>query len=165
MSRVDVVETNLEFNNALQTRSETNFFVIHHIGDINRDVSAEEIHRWHQEAPNYWSGIGYHYVIRKDGTIERGRPRTAIGSHCYGFNRESTGINVVGDFDNFEPEQAQIESLVLLLADLMETYGLEPSRDTIRGHKDQMVTECPGENLYAMLDEIVERVKNALKGE
>jgi hypothetical protein len=47
------------------------------------DASAEQIHGWH--LGNGWAGIGYHYVIRKDGTIERGRPEWAIGSHAYGF--------------------------------------------------------------------------------
>ena len=128
MGRVQIVETNLSFNGGLYERPETNFIVIHHVGDINRDVSAEEIHSWHLEKG--WAGIGYHYVIRKDGAIERGRHRKFIGSHCYGFNRESIGINVVGEFNGNQPEEAQIESLVNLLADLCEIYDLTPSRDT-----------------------------------
>jgi len=133
--------------------------VIHHIGGTNRDVTAEEIHGWHLS--NGWSGIGYHYVIRKDGTVERGRPKEYTGSHAYGFNSQSIGVNVVGEFEGFEPEPVQIESLVKLLADLCEFYSLEPNSETIIGHRDLMSTECPGTNLYSMLPEIRDKVKIA----
>lgn len=158
MGRVSVVETELQFR-GLAERPETNMLVIHHIGDINRDVSAEEIHGWHLS--NGWSGIGYHYVIRKDGTIERGRPRHCTGSHAYVFNSQSIGINVVGDFVQSEPNEEQLNSLVNLLADLKDIYELEVNENTILGHKDLMGTECPGPNLYSKLPEIRERVLQA----
>jgi N-acetyl-anhydromuramyl-L-alanine amidase AmpD len=156
MGRVSIVETDLDFVNELSYRPETNFFVVHHVGDINRDVSAAEIHKWH--LANGWSGCGYHYVIRKDGSIERGRPRTTLGSHCYGFNRESIGINVVGDFANYEPEEAQMESLANLIADLCEIYDLPSDEETIVGHRDKNSTDCPGDNMYNRLGELRERV-------
>lgn len=155
MSRVEIVETDLEFR-SLSDRPETNFFVIHHVGETNRDVAASEIHDWHLN--NGWAGIGYHFVIRKDGSIERGRPRKALGSHCYGFNSQSIGINVVGDFVSFQPEDAQMESLANLLADLCDIYEFEANADTIVGHCDKNSTDCPGDNLYNRLDEVRQRV-------
>ena len=157
MGRVEVIETDLEFK-SLSTRGETDFVVVHHVGDITRDVSAEEIHGW--QLNNGWAGIGYHYVIRKDGSIERGRPRTAIGSHCYGSNSVSLGICVVGDFMQEEPNDAQLDSLKNLLADLMDIYMLEPSRETIVGHYEKCETSCPGDNMKSLLDGIASDVSN-----
>ena len=144
MKPFEIVETNLDFGD-LSEREQTNIIVVHHVGEITRDVSAEEIHDWHKN--NGWSGIGYHFVIRKDGTIERGRPQEMIGSHAQGFNWESVGINVVGDFDQQEPEAEQVESLARLIAYLSVQYG----NIQIQGHCDLMNTDCPGANLYSQL--------------
>ena len=148
---VNVKETNLCFG-PLQARETTSLIVLHHVGEIDRDVSASEIHKWHLE--NGWSGIGYHYVVRKSGTIERGRPRDTIGAHAQGFNSCSIGINIVGDFEHATPEPEQIESASMLIADLCNVYGLVPDQVTIVGHCDLMSTDCPGCNLYDMLQDI-----------
>lgn len=145
----EVRETNLQFAHELSSREKTTLIVIHHVGDIDRDVSADEIHQCHLN--NGWAGIGYHYVIRKDGTVERGRPRDTIGSHALNYNSSSIGINVVGDFEAFQPEPIQIEQLACLLAQLCDIYMLEPVEDTIVGHRDLMETDCPGKNLYDIL--------------
>lgn len=145
---VNIKETNLQFG-VLECRTETDLIVMHHVGGIDRDVSTKEIHQWHLE--NGWSGIGYHYVIRKDGTIERGRPREAIGAHAQGFNSRSIGINLVGDFEQAVPTDAQMESAAMLLAELCNNYNLCPDANVIVGHRDLMSTECPGKNLYHML--------------
>ena len=148
---VNIKETDLAFGQ-LADREETNLIVIHHVGETDRDVSAAEIHEWHKE--NGWSGIGYHYVIRKDGTIERGRPRDVIGAHAQGFNSRSIGINIVGDFERAVPVTAQIESASMLIAELCNIYSLCPDAQTIVGHRDLMNTDCPGCNLYDMLQDI-----------
>lgn len=148
---MSIIETNLSFS-PLNERSTTDLIVIHHIGDIDRDVTAEEVHQWHLN--NGWSGIGYHYLIRKDGTVERGRPRNAVGSHAQGFNSRSIGINVVGDFEQAQPNFAQIESLSSLIAELCNIYGLTPNTETVVGHRDLMPTTCPGANLYNILQDI-----------
>lgn len=147
---MNIKETNLDFG-YLSTRTETNLIVVHHVGEIDRDVSAEEIHEWHKKG-NGWSGIGYHFVIRKDGTIERGRPEDAIGSHAYGFNAKSIGINIVGDFEKAEPVPEQIESAAQLIAELCDKYKISINDKTIVGHRDLMSTDCPGQNLYNIMD-------------
>jgi len=149
MGRVNIIETNFCFRQELEERSVTDFFVIHHIGELTRDVSAAEIHQWHLDRG--WAGIGYHFVIRPDGTIERGRPQHTKGSHCYGYNSQSVGINVVGNFQVACPTSKQIKALTALLADLCEEYGLTPGDNTIVGHRDKTVTDCPGNNLYLLL--------------
>jgi hypothetical protein len=52
--------------------------------------SAADIERWHRERG--FSSIGYHYVVRRDGSIEPGRPLQQAGAHCRGYNRHSIGI-------------------------------------------------------------------------
>ena len=149
---ITVKETNLEFVKPLLLRQLTNLIVIHHVGGTNRDVSAAEIHKWH--LANDWAGIGYHFVVRKDGTIERGRPRDTMGAHAQGSNYRSIGINIVGDFENFKPTQEQIESTAQLVAELSSIYGLTPTAETVVGHRDLMSTDCPGKNLYDLLQDI-----------
>ena len=134
----------------------TEVIVIHHAGfpGVDKDSSAEEIHKFHQET-NGWAGIGYHFVIRKDGRIEQGRRPNAVGAHAYHHNKNSVGICVAGNFDIGKPTAAQMNSLKLLTAWLCQKYKLDPMRKgVIVGHKDLNDTDCPGKNLYSRLDEI-----------
>ena len=147
---LDIVETGLEFT-SLSERSYTDMIVIHHTGSPDMDASAEQIHGWH--LGNGWAGIGYHYVIRKDGTIERGRPEWAIGSHAYGENSHTIGIHLSGDFSAVEPTTEQIDRCGALVADICERYGIPFDRAHIVGHGELMSTDCPGDNLQALLDD------------
>ena len=73
--------------------------VVHWTGTyIDQDIGAEDVHSWHQQQG--WSGCGYHYVIRRDGTIERGRPINYIGAHAQanGHNNQSIGVSFVGGY-------------------------------------------------------------------
>lgn len=162
--RVKVVETSLKFKRPLQERTLTEYFVVHHVGEINRDVSTAEIHQWHLNRG--WDGVGYHYVIRKNGSIERGRPRDRVGSHCLAqdSNFRSIGICIVGNFQpspkcSWQPTYTQVSALANLLADLHEIYKLDPEKGTIKGHRDLGKTECPGDNLYVQLPDIAKKVK------
>ena len=147
---IDIKETNLDFD-SLSERSYTDQIVIHHTGCNDIDASAEQIHGWHLN--NGWAGIGYHYVIRKDGTIERGRPEWAIGSHAYGENSHTIGIHLSGDFEQAEPTAQQVEKCAMLIADICDRYGLPINRDTVVGHGELMATSCPGTNLQALLED------------
>ena len=153
---VRVKETYLSFR-SLANRTQTDVIILHHIGNTNADVSAATVHQWH--LANGWAGIGYHYLIRKDGTIERGRPRDTVGAHCYGENWHSVGVNIVGNFETNEPTAAQIEAAERLVAVLCRLYGLVPSGDTIKGHRDFNATACPGENLYERLPDVIAGVQ------
>ncbi|WP_295165142.1 peptidoglycan recognition protein family protein, partial [Selenomonas sp. F0473] len=108
-----------------------------------------EIHASHRAQG--WAGIGYHYVVRKDGTVEAGRPHWTIGAHAYGENGHTIGIHVCGNFEIAEPTDAQIESLAMLLANLCTDYGLPIDDDHVSGHCELMPTACPGMNLYVLL--------------
>lgn len=62
---------------------------------------------------NKWSNIGYHFVIKRDGTVEKGRPIHRVGAHVGGNNTGAIGICLVGGLkegtkqpeDNYTHEQ------------------------------------------------------------
>ena len=62
-----------------------------------KDFTAADVDRWHRQQG--WNMIGYHYLVRLDGTIEKGRPETMQGAHCKGYNYQSLGICYVGGLD------------------------------------------------------------------
>ena len=142
---------------SLENRDATDVIILHHIGNTNADVSAATVHQWH--LANGWAGIGYHYLIRKDGTIERGRPRDTVGAHCYGENWHSIGVNIVGNFEVAMPTDAQLDAAERLVARLCQMYGLRPGSRTIKGHRDFNATACPGQNLYDMLPDVIAGVQ------
>ena len=149
---VRIRETHLRFR-SLESREATDVIIVHHIGNTDADVSAATVHRWH--LANGWAGIGYHYLIRKDGTIERGRPRDTVGAHCYGENWHSVGVNLVGNFETAWPTDAQMDAAARLVARLCMIYGLRPDADTIKGHRDFNATACPGQHLYDLLPDVI----------
>lgn len=114
------------------------------------DVGVREISQWHREQG--WLAIGYHFVIRRDGTIEEGRPVDVVGSHVKDWNSKSVGVCLVGGIDdkgkfeaNFTPEQMQ--SLKEKLADLKDMY---PDAE-IKAHHDCAPKACPSFNLSRWL--------------
>ena len=148
---MQVTETNLKFSGSLTKRKSTKRVIIHH--SASPDVPASTIHGWH--LGQKWSGIGYHFVIRAGGAIERGRPEGKIGAHSGSAgNGDSIGIVLTGNFETGKPTAAQMESLVWLLKDyLFPKYGVKP----VIGHKDVMATACPGRNFpWAELRERLE---------
>lgn len=58
------------------------------------DIGVEVIDNWHKAKG--WDGIGYHYVIRRNGTVEPGRDISKTGAHAKGYNSRSIGICLVG---------------------------------------------------------------------
>jgi len=80
-------------------------YLVVHCADTpdDRDIDAAEIHRWHTEERK-WSGIGYHAVIKRDGTIENGRPIYWAGAHAKGHNSHSLGVCLIGRI-SFTPAQ------------------------------------------------------------
>ena len=157
-----IKETHFQFRETLLLRPKTDMIVIHHVGIPDGDTSAAAIHRAH--LANGWAGIGYHYVIRKDGTIERGRPLATVGAHAEGQNYHTVGINVTGNFEKEIPTPAQIHSLEGLVAWICKTYSIVPGPSTIVGHRDVNSTDCPGRNLYSLLPQIRKDVAQKMNG-
>ncbi|MHC1718475.1 MAG: N-acetylmuramoyl-L-alanine amidase [Acidaminococcaceae bacterium] len=151
--RTDLIDYNLQFR-ALSPRPMTDMLVIHHTGNpSDDDLSAAEIHDSH--LAQGWAGIGYHFVIRKSGQVEIGRPSECLGAHAYGENNHTISILVCGNFEIAAPTDAQVESLAKLIADLTEIYGLQNTSDCAVGHRDLMPTACPGQNLYSLLQTVL----------
>ena len=153
MNRAEIKEKTFNFVSPLNKRNSTNRIIIHHTGGADIDAYAEQIHQWHLDAD--YAGIGYHFVIRKNGDIERGRPIWAVGSHAYGANYDSIGIHLSGDFTYNSPTSEQIESLALLIANLCAEYHISIDRKHIIGHRETIATDCPGNVLFNLLDIIV----------
>ena len=128
----------LRFERQARRRSTTNRVIIHH--SASHDVGAETIHRWHLDRG--WLGIGYHFVIRKDGSIEEGRPEDTVGAHAgSGANGDSIGVCLTGNFEEHDPSPAQMDSLARLIKEhIFKRYG----EIVIEGHSDHMSTACPG---------------------
>ena len=141
---MNIIETNLKFG-ALDKRKSTNRIILHHAAASKS--SAEDIHRWHLS--NGWSGAGYHFLVRKAGTIYRLRPEYAVGAHAGGSNYDSIGICFEGNFENEIMDQKQIEAGKEIVAYIKSKYNISK----IQRHKDVGNTSCPGRNFP--FDEIV----------
>ena len=105
--------------------------------------SAKQIDTWHRNLG--WDGIGYHYVIRRDGTIEKGRPETVKGAHCKGHNTHSIGVCYEGGLDASGKAadtrtEAQRESLRSLVKELLERY---PKAQVYGHHHFNKFKACP----------------------
>src|SRR3546814_13006463 len=55
------------------------------------DIGAAVIKGWHVDG-NGWTDIGYHFVLRRNGAVEEGRPLDVVGAHAKNFNGRSIGI-------------------------------------------------------------------------
>jgi hypothetical protein len=92
-----------------------------------------------------WPGIGYHFFIHADGTIEQTQPLEAICFHVYRHNQYSVGVVFAGSFMNGKiPTSAQMRAGAHLLAWLMQELNVPLAR--IWGHREfpENITVCPG---------------------
>lgn len=110
------------------------------------DIGADKIRDWH--LAQGWRDIGYHYVIKRDGIVEAGRPVSQRGAHCKGFNDDSIGICLVGGVDEQNKPQfnftaGQMERLFYLT---LELQNLHPGC-TIHGHNEFSSKACPSFNV------------------
>jgi N-acetylmuramoyl-L-alanine amidase len=107
-----------------------------------QNVTAKQVDSWHKKRG--WSGIGYHYLVGLDGTIEEGRPVEQVGAHTKGQNRNSVGVCYVGGLDkdgnpkDTRTEQQQ-DALLNLITDLKERF---PGA-TVHGHREFSAKACP----------------------
>lgn len=140
-----VIEHNWSWAKPLTRRSGAPpYIVLHHQAGTGTTAG---IHAHHRKLG--WSGIGYHYHVRLNGEVHRGRPEWAIGSHAPGGNN-GIGICFEGNYETRTTMPAtQLESGRELLAALRKKY----LRAKVRGHKWFVSTACPGR--YFPLDEML----------
>jgi len=120
-------------------------YIVVHTADFDgRNCDVEMINQWHVDPPprgNGWAGIGYHFVIVNDrheaipdGTVQIGRPVDRQGSHVEGIDHMSVGICCVGKGDRTPFTARQMDSLLPLVAHLMERFKVPVER--VIGHRE-----------------------------
>ncbi|RHR91437.1 N-acetylmuramoyl-L-alanine amidase [Coprobacillus sp. AF15-30] len=135
---MNIIEKTYKWNGKLSNRKSTNRIILHHAE--SKSCTADDIHRWH--LANGWCGIGYHFFVRKDGSIYRARPEGVVGSHAKGSNSDSIGICFEGSYMTETMSDVQINAGRELVAYLKNKYGIT----TVQKHKDVCSTNCPGTN-------------------
>jgi N-acetyl-anhydromuramyl-L-alanine amidase AmpD len=70
--------------------------IVIHCADTfaDMDIGLKEITQWHLQRG--FSDVGYHYIIRRDGSVETGRSELVMGAHAKGHNHDSLGVCLVG---------------------------------------------------------------------
>lgn len=127
----------------MKERKETKKIIIHCSATIeSKDIRASDIRRWHKNRG--WSDIGYHFIIRLDGSIELGRDLKLVGAHCYGKNAESVGICYIGGLNLEEkPKDTRTEAQKNSLKSLIETMHKIYPKATVHGHNEFSNKKCP----------------------
>jgi N-acetylmuramoyl-L-alanine amidase len=112
-----------------------------------KDFTVADIDRWHKKRG--WSGIGYHYVVYRDGSVHKGRPVSKIGAHVRGRNRNTIGVCYIGGVAKNgrtakdTRTSAQKAALVKLLLGLKDEF---PTIKKISGHNQYAAKACPSFN-------------------
>lgn len=111
---------------------------------------AELIDEWHKERG--WKRIGYHYVIRRTGIIEPGRPETTVGAHCAGHNQDTLGVCYIGT------EKITANQIMALrtLFDKFLTYRDLGADDWFPHNHFNSAKTCPGVD-WELIQELMQR--------
>lgn len=109
----------------------------------NLDIS--EIREWHVKG-NGWRDVGYHFFIKRDGTIQEGRPVGTQGAHTKGQN-ENIGVCYAGSKDPTKEQKESIRALGLMIR---QKYGISPL--DWHCHYEYANKDCPGFSRQVLLD-------------
>lgn len=140
---------------------------LHHQGEPFRPGTdprqyLRKLQTWSRNT-KHWLDIPYHYIIDLDGNIYEGRKIDYAGDTNTEY--DPTGhalIEVVGNFEEVEPNQQQLDAVVRLTAMLAHKYAVP--LDHIASHRDfSTQTVCPGANLYRYVQDGYFRHKVALR--
>ena len=110
----------------------------------DQSSSAVQIDMWHRQR-GFHLGIGYHYVIRRNGEIEEGRPEYMVGAHCVNHNSHSIGVCYEGGLDiRGQPADTRTEEQRKAMRQLLEELHGRYPRALIVGHHDlNPYKDCP----------------------
>ena len=148
---------------------------VHHTVNSNDYTQAEAddlvrgIYRYHVSSKG-WSDIGYNFLVDRFGTVYEGRyggvTRPVVGAHASGFNTNTFGVSLIGNFQSVRPPTVMLAGLRKLLAwkydyhhvyvrgtvDYTEYGASSPVKiDRLSGHRDVGQTACPGQYTYDLL--------------
>ena len=143
-------------NESLARRHSISRITLHHQGATfprGKDPRGylRDLQTWSRTTKG-WIDVPYHYVIDLDGRVYEGRDIRFAGDTNTGYDPAGHAlIEVVGNFEEVEPNEAQLDAVVKLMALLAARYDVPVA--AIRGHRDVAPdTECPGRNLYRYLE-------------
>ena len=126
-----------EVEKGIEMPADSVSFIIIHCSATRetQDYTPEQLKRDHMARG--FIDVGYHFFIRKDGTVTQHRKLNEVGAHCRPFNRCSIGVCYEGGLDaNGKPKDTrtlkQRASLVGLLLDLHQQFP----KAVIRGHNE-----------------------------
>lgn len=149
------------------------YIVIHHTdgapssgGLANAKAMVKGIQSFHMrpetEKGRGWSDIGYNFVNTTDGILLEGRfgslAQAMRGNSVRGAHANTTegnrspGVSNEGNFMEIAMNSAQWDSLVDMCAALCQSCDIDPAN--IRGHRDFVANNCPGDWLYDRLDQL-----------
>jgi N-acetyl-anhydromuramyl-L-alanine amidase AmpD len=140
---MNIIESNLQFKGNMTYGNVPIMIVGHHAESSH--CTIEDIHQWHLN--NGWAGCGYHFLVRKDGSVYRGRPENATGAHCPGANDKSIGVCAEGSYMTETMPDVQKQAIIDLCKYIISKYGIKQ----LYGHKELYSTDCPGTN-YPLAD-------------
>jgi uncharacterized protein with LGFP repeats len=159
--------------------------VVHHTAGSN-DYAPQDsagivrsIYEYHARTLG-WCDIAYNALVDKYGQVFEGRAggmdKPVEGSHTGGFNRNTWGVAMMGNFDVVPPTPIQLRTTARLIGwrlgldhvDPRGTvvlpsaggtftkfpFGATPTLPTIFTHRDVGDTDCPGNAAYAAMNEL-----------
>lgn len=112
-----------------------------------KDFTVSDIKRWHLERG--FSDIGYHYVIYRDGSTNKGRDESNIGAHCTGHNSYSIGVCYIGGCaaDGKTPKDTRTDAQKVALIKLLKELKAKYPKAKIYPHYKFAAKACPSFNV------------------
>lgn len=107
-----------------------------------REVSVDELRRWHKKAG--YSDVGYHYIVHLDGKVSVGRQEDLAGAHTINHNYRSVGVVYVGGLDKqMKPKDTRTEAQKATLLRLLKQLKAKYPKAKIYGHRNFANKACP----------------------
>ncbi|WP_432549034.1 N-acetylmuramoyl-L-alanine amidase [Kineococcus arenarius] len=163
--------------------------VVHHTADPGSYTQAQVpavirgMYRYHTVTLG-WADLGYNFVVDRFGGIWEGRAggttRPVVGAHAGGFNVDTFGVSMMGDYTSVAPSAACLESIAQVIAWKFSLHGIDPAGTTrltsagggtaryakgttvtlrtVSAHRDVGYTACPGNVGFTKMDSIRTRV-------
>ncbi|MFE1595169.1 N-acetylmuramoyl-L-alanine amidase [Nocardia sp. NPDC058705] len=158
---------------------------VHHTAgrnDYSRSESAgivRAIYAYHAETLG-WCDVGYNAMVDQYGQIFEGRygglDRAVQGAHAGGFNENTVGVALMGNYEAEQPSNEAITAIGKFIGWRSKLAGLDPQGETtmysegteftpyaqdeavdlpvVFAHRDVGNTDCPGDAAYALMDRI-----------
>lgn len=108
-----------------------------------KDFTVADIDKWHKARG--WQGIGYHYVVYRDGSVHEGRNIAVAGAHTSGYNKNSIGVCYIGGvaIDGRTPKDTRTPAQRRALRVLVEQLKKQFPKATVHGHYEFAAKACP----------------------